>query len=145
MEAQAKHFVTDEPSSSTVVFRAVPARFSLPSYKGGRPSKATVDAEKWLIEMLSMMGPQADIDVLSQTMRLIDAFCVSANFSGIDRVFKRLKTVTVEPLARITLLRTTLPYRAQLKNWKPFRNHAYRTIARARRDVDKVMYDLVSD
>ncbi len=143
MEARQNNIAANAMTSDICVRNEPDLYRQMTAYKAGRPTRAMSQAETLLISLLYEIGQQADIDLLSRTMSLIDLFPKAGNYAGIDRVISRLDVRKLEPLACVTLLRTTLPFHGMLRNWTSFRDKTYRHINRKRYDADMIMHDLI--
>jgi len=111
--------------------------------KPGRPRRQDARAESEVLELLSSIAPQADIDTLSRTMSSIDDLVLSGNLVGLNRVIRKADVKKLEPIALLTLLRTTFAMRELLPDWSHLRDKAYRAIKRKRLAVDKLMHGLL--
>jgi hypothetical protein len=111
--------------------------------KPGRPSREAARAESDVLELLGSIAPQADIDTLSRTMSSIDNLVLSGNLVGLNRVIRKADVKELEPIALLTLLRTTFSMRELLPDWSHLRDKAYRSIKRKRLAVDKLMNGLL--
>jgi hypothetical protein len=111
--------------------------------KPGRPSRQDARAESEVLELLGSIAPQADIDTLSRTMSSIDDLVLSGNLVGLNRVIRKADVKALEPIALLTLLRTTISMRELLPDWSHLRDKAYRAIKRKRLAVDKLMSGLL--
>lgn len=110
--------------------------------KPGRPTRHAVVRELKLIELLTANERQYDLDTLSRTMRAIDEVIMHDNFSGLNRILKKLDLSELEPIAFLTLLRTTKPYRQHLSEWNVIRDRAQRIAKRKGLPVQTLMKDL---
>ena len=111
--------------------------------KPGRPSRENAKAESVVLDLLGSIEAQSDIDTLSRTMTSIDELAISGNLVGLNRVLRRADTKRLEPIAVLTLLRTTFPMRDVLPDWSQLRDKAYRAIKRKRLAADKLMMGLL--
>lgn len=109
----------------------------------GRPSRESARAESEVLELLSSIEPQADIDTLSRTMSRIDDLVLSGNLVGLNRVIRKVDVKLIEPAAILTLLRTSFVVRELLPDWTQLRDKAYRSIKRKRLPVEKLMKGLI--
>jgi hypothetical protein len=110
--------------------------------KPGRPTRFAVGREMKLLELLTANGPQYDLDTISQTMRAIDDVIMHDSFCGLNRILKKLDLTVLEPIAVLTLLRTTKPYKHNLPEWHVMRDRAYKIVRRKGLPVDNLMRDL---
>lgn len=121
---------------------AGPVNIEYQPARPGRPSREDAKAENEVLEMLASIVAQADIDVLSRTMSKIDDLVLSGNFGGLNRVLRRADITQLEPIAALTLLRTTYPMRELLKDWRACRDRTHRSIKKRALAADKLMHGL---
>jgi hypothetical protein len=111
--------------------------------KPGRPSRENARAESEVLDLLTAIEPQADIDTLSRTMSSIDKLIFSGNLVGLNRVLRKVDVKLIEPAAIVTLLRTSFAVRELLPDWKQLRDKAYRSLKRKRLPVERLMHGLL--